>query len=71
MELTSLTNHLGPFYLTQLLLPKLKKTADEENKEVRIVNVASRLEKSAGPNKTPGTSIRSRVTFLVTLVFIK
>eukprot|EP00596_Hydrurales_sp_CCMP1899_P006131 CAMPEP_0119037186 /NCGR_PEP_ID=MMETSP1177-20130426/5389_1 /TAXON_ID=2985 /ORGANISM="Ochromonas sp, Strain CCMP1899" /LENGTH=205 /DNA_ID=CAMNT_0006998097 /DNA_START=440 /DNA_END=1057 /DNA_ORIENTATION=- len=52
IELTSLTNHMGPFYLTKLLLPKLEKTAEEENVEGRVVNVSSRLEKNATPNKT-------------------
>jgi NAD(P)-dependent dehydrogenase (short-subunit alcohol dehydrogenase family) len=47
VELTMLTNHLGPFFLTESLLPKLKQTASLENTEVRIVNVASRLEKRA------------------------
>ena len=54
VELTSLTNHLGPFYLTQLLLPKMRKTAEDEKTEVRIVNVASRLEKNAYSNKNEG-----------------
>lgn len=54
IELTSLTNHLGHFYLSQLMLPKLRKTAEEENVEVRIVNVASRLEKNGYFNKFPG-----------------
>ena len=54
IELTSLTNHLGHFYLSQLMLPILRKTADEENIEARIVFVASRLEKNAYSNKFPG-----------------
>jgi NAD(P)-dependent dehydrogenase (short-subunit alcohol dehydrogenase family) len=35
------TNHLGPFTLTQNLLPLLKKTAEIKDSDVRVVNVAS------------------------------
>ncbi|KAF2753448.1 oxidoreductase [Pseudovirgaria hyperparasitica] len=35
------TNHMGHFLLTRLLLPKMEKTADEPNADVRIVNVSS------------------------------
>ena len=46
VENTFLTNYLGPFVLTISLLPILVKTSVENNnREVRIVNVASRLEK--------------------------
>lgn len=47
VELTMFTNHLGPFLLTNLLLPILKKTADSDNCESKIIIVASRLEKTA------------------------
>ena len=47
IELTMLTNHLGPFMLTELLLPVLKRTAVSQKTECRVINVASRLEKVA------------------------
>ena len=50
-ELTSLTNHIGPFYLTKLMLDKLQRTAKEDQVVCRVINVASRLEKNAYPNK--------------------
>jgi len=49
MESTLLTNHIGPAYLTQLLLPALHKTREKclhAQHSVRIVNVGSRLEKN-------------------------
>ena len=50
-ELTNLTNHIGPFYLTNLLFDKLQRTAKEDQVVCRVINVASRLEKNAYPNK--------------------
>jgi NAD(P)-dependent dehydrogenase (short-subunit alcohol dehydrogenase family) len=50
VESTSFVNHLGPFYLTMSMLPKLQKTADDDNVVTRIVNVSSRLEKHSTPN---------------------
>jgi NAD(P)-dependent dehydrogenase (short-subunit alcohol dehydrogenase family) len=47
LELTMLTNHIGPFYLTSLMLPILKSTASTDQLRARIVNVGSRLEKKA------------------------
>lgn len=46
-NLTMRTNHLGPFLLTNLLLPTIRRTALNSGKEGRIINVASRLEKVA------------------------
>ncbi|KAG6579381.1 Short-chain dehydrogenase TIC 32, chloroplastic, partial [Cucurbita argyrosperma subsp. sororia] len=42
IELQFATNHVGHFFLTNLLLETLKKTATESKKEGRIVNVSSR-----------------------------
>jgi NAD(P)-dependent dehydrogenase (short-subunit alcohol dehydrogenase family) len=50
IEKTLLTNHIGPAYLTSLLLPLLLKTAKGEDSDVRIVNVSSRLEKNGSLN---------------------
>lgn len=47
VELTMLTNHLGPFLLTTLLLPVIRRTADESGVVGRIIVVGSRLEKMA------------------------
>ncbi|KAL9462808.1 hypothetical protein AB3S75_000752 [Citrus x aurantiifolia] len=41
IELHFATNHLGNFLLTDLLLDIMKKTAQESNREGRIVNVSS------------------------------
>jgi NAD(P)-dependent dehydrogenase (short-subunit alcohol dehydrogenase family) len=41
-DLTYATNHIGPFLLTQLLLPRL-----EESEQGRVVNVASIAHKSS------------------------
>ena len=49
MERTLLTNHIGPSYLTQLLLPVLGQVKFREP-DVRVVNVGSRLEKNATLN---------------------
>jgi len=51
IEKTLLTNHIGPAYLTSLLLPLLLKTSVKgEDTDVRIVNVSSRLEKNGSLN---------------------
>ncbi|XP_071710243.1 short-chain dehydrogenase TIC 32, chloroplastic-like [Rutidosis leptorrhynchoides] len=42
IELQFATNHVGHFHLTNLLLETMKRTADESNKEGRILNVSSR-----------------------------
>ena len=52
-ELTTVTNHIGPFYLTTLLAEKLHRTAREDHCVTRVSNVGSRLEKNATPNKSP------------------
>ena len=44
MESTMMTNYIGPWYLTRLLLPVLAKTSIEDNCETRIINVGSRSE---------------------------
>ncbi|KAH9677667.1 NAD(P)-binding Rossmann-fold superfamily protein [Citrus sinensis] len=41
IELHFATNHLGHFLLTDLLLDIMKKTAQESNREGRIINVSS------------------------------
>ncbi|CAN0053537.1 unnamed protein product [Choristocarpus tenellus] len=53
MEKTLVVNHLGPFLLTNLLLPNLQRSSVESPVSIgtrppasRIVNVASRLEKN-------------------------
>ena len=40
VEMQFATNHLGPFYLTKLLLPIIEETA-KKNGSARIVNVSS------------------------------
>lgn len=42
-------NHIGSFYLTQLLLPTLLRTSHEKNSESKVVFVSSRLEKYVPP----------------------
>jgi len=44
IESTFMTNYVGPWYLTRLLIPILAKTSLKDNCEVKIVNVASRSE---------------------------
>ncbi|GJP67895.1 hypothetical protein CLOP_g24653 [Closterium sp. NIES-67] len=44
------TNHVGHFLLTNLLLPKLKETAQQEGTETRIVLVSSMGHKLAYPD---------------------
>ncbi|KAG8907650.1 hypothetical protein FRB99_003112 [Tulasnella sp. 403] len=43
---TMATNHLGPFVLTQELLPLLRKTAEDPDSDVRIVVLSSDLHAS-------------------------
>lgn len=45
IESTMLSNYVGHWYLTKLLLPKLAQTSIQDKREVRIVNVCSRGEK--------------------------
>lgn len=47
IELTMLTNHIGPIFLSMLMLPTLQQTARQSNESTRIINVGSRLEKTA------------------------
>ncbi|KAL2334741.1 hypothetical protein Fmac_015954 [Flemingia macrophylla] len=49
IELQFATNHIGHFLLTNLLLETMKRTAIEQRKEGRIVNVASRRHKLSYP----------------------
>lgn len=45
---------IGPFLLTQLLLDDLKKTAEEEGADVRIVNVTSSIHDPEQSKKGKG-----------------
>lgn len=57
IEKTLLTNHIGPAYLTTLLLPSLLQRRQAVD-DVRIVNVSSRLEKNGVLDYTaPFTSL--------------
>lgn len=47
IEKTILTNYVGPYLLTKLMLPSIIKTSIQDNSECRIINVGSRLEKNA------------------------
>ncbi|KAK7270874.1 hypothetical protein RJT34_26366 [Clitoria ternatea] len=49
LELQFATNHVGHFLLTKLLLETMKRTAIEQRKEGRIVNVSSRRHKLSYP----------------------
>ncbi|KAK7283634.1 hypothetical protein RIF29_13277 [Crotalaria pallida] len=49
IELQFATNHIGHFLLTNLLLETMKKTAVEQGKEGRIVNVSSRRHQLSYP----------------------
>jgi len=51
-DLTIGTNHLGPFLLTNLLLDDLKKAAQEENGDARIVVVTSSMHEPKASKKT-------------------
>lgn len=65
IEKTSMTNHIGPTYLTSLLLPTLKRTAQQDGIEARVVNVASRLEKNATThNQDPQTNLRPHLNII-------
>ncbi|KDQ21145.1 hypothetical protein BOTBODRAFT_149902 [Botryobasidium botryosum FD-172 SS1] len=50
-RLDLLSDHIGPFVLTQALLPLLKKTAEHPDSDVRIVHIASEAYKFA-PSST-------------------
>ena len=56
-------NHLAPFLLTQLLLPRLRATRGDR----RIVHVSSRLHLQAGQ----ATSIRGRVVHALNVVGVR
>ncbi|KAK7315073.1 hypothetical protein VNO77_33605 [Canavalia gladiata] len=47
IELQFATNHMGHFLLTSLLLDTMKKTAHENKKQGRIINVSSSLHRTA------------------------
>uniref|UniRef100_K7LDP8 Uncharacterized protein n=1 Tax=Glycine max TaxID=3847 RepID=K7LDP8_SOYBN len=49
IELQFATNHIGHFLLTNLLLETMKRTAIEQRKEGRVVNVSSRRHKLSYP----------------------
>ncbi|CAL0328603.1 unnamed protein product [Lupinus luteus] len=49
IELQFATNHIGHFLLTNLLLETMKRTAIEQRKEGRIVNVSSRRHQLSYP----------------------
>jgi hypothetical protein len=49
---------------------QLEKTAEDENVEVRIVNVGSRLEKNAMPNKTGDYSYIGIYTCIYLYVYV-
>ncbi|XP_022156281.1 short-chain dehydrogenase TIC 32, chloroplastic-like isoform X2 [Momordica charantia] len=49
IELQFATNHLGHFLLTNLLLENMKRTAIDNKKEVRIVNVSSEAHRATYP----------------------
>ncbi|TKY45221.1 Short-chain dehydrogenase TIC 32 [Spatholobus suberectus] len=49
IELQFATNHIGHFLLTNLLLETMKRTAIEQRKEGRIINVSSRRHKLSYP----------------------
>lgn len=47
-EIQFATNHLGPAFLTKLLLPTMEKTAAQPGSDVRIVNISSALHTYGG-----------------------
>eukprot|EP01038_Epipyxis_sp_PR26KG_P005075 gene5075-7081_t len=47
LEKTMMTNYVGPYTLTLTLLPILKETSISDKTEVKVINVASRLEKKS------------------------
>ncbi|KAE9621048.1 putative very-long-chain 3-oxoacyl-CoA reductase [Lupinus albus] len=49
IELQFATNHIGHFLLTNLLLETMKRTAIEQRKEGRIINVSSRRHQLSYP----------------------
>ncbi|XP_020223642.1 short-chain dehydrogenase TIC 32, chloroplastic isoform X2 [Cajanus cajan] len=49
IELQFATNHIGHFLLTNLLVETMKRTAIEQKKEGRVVNVSSRRHKLSYP----------------------
>ncbi|GJP38707.1 hypothetical protein CLOM_g23125 [Closterium sp. NIES-68] len=54
------TNHVGHFLLTNLLLPKLKETAQQEGTEARIVVVSSAAHKMPYPGGIRFDAINSK-----------
>ena len=47
MELTMLTNFLGPFLLTNLLLPAMMYCSEKDSTECRVINLTSTSEEKA------------------------
>lgn len=55
MELTMLTNFLGPFLLTNLLVPAMMNSSEKDSTECRVVNLSSTSEEKseAFPGRDP------------------
>lgn len=61
IEKTFMTNYVGPWYLTRLMLPTLAKTSVEDQCETKVLVVGSRLEKSSELKSTFATDGESAV----------